>query len=147
MRITPLLQIITVALLGCLALVACQEAKKEEQPGATESSDEGLKELADKTLLGKKLVAELVSVLSLDDIKGYHLASQNALENLKTGERLEWSNENTGHSGTITPSRYYQTTQGDYCREFTQTLKLKQKQLETSGTACRNENKVWILQE
>jgi surface antigen len=136
----------------CLALAlftlgSCQTAKKEENATPAKPSVSDVQDLAKQTLLGSKLLSEVGSLLSAEDVKGYHLASQNALENLKTGEKLEWLNEKTTHSGVISPSRYYQTTQGNYCREFTQTLKLKQKQLETSGTACRNDKKNWVLQE
>ena len=42
-----------------------------------------------------------------------------ALERAPAGTTYQWENPDSGHSGTTTPTRTYQTSDGAYCREFT----------------------------
>src|SRR5499426_2110899 len=44
-------------------------------------------------------------------------AQQKALESAPTGTPVAWNNPDSGHSGSITPTKTYQSG-GTYCREF-----------------------------
>lgn len=65
---------------------------------------------------------------------------QHALEFKPIGEGANWSNPNTGNSGTVTPVRAYQNANGDNCREFQQTTG---KAVPTMSSACRDASGVW----
>ncbi|MCG6862526.1 MAG: hypothetical protein LJE70_14795 [Chromatiaceae bacterium] len=51
------------------------------------------------------------------DLKLMSDASDQALDKAKDGEAVDWSNDTTGNSGTITPIRDF-TRQGNECRRL-----------------------------
>ena len=72
-------------------------------------------------------------------------AQQRALETAPTGKPVAWTNPDTGHQGTATPVRTYQS--GDtYCREFQNTVTIDGKQEKAYGTACRQPDGSWKVQ-
>lgn len=99
------------------------------------------------TLLGGMLGNSVGASLDRADMTYYNRASQQALETAPSGQALPWSNPDSGHSGTITPQKYYQASNGQYCREYTQTIKVGGKVQEGVGTACRNEDGTWQIKE
>lgn len=98
------------------------------------------------TLLGAALGNSIGASLDRADMTYYNRTSQQALETVEPGQTLPWRNPQTGNSGTVTPSRYYQSG-GQYCREYTQTIKVGGKVSEGVGTACRNEDGTWQIQQ
>lgn len=99
------------------------------------------------TLLGAALGNSVGASLDRADLNYYSRTSQTALETLEPGQTLPWRNPQSGNSGTVTPSKYYQTAAGRYCREYTQSIKVGGKVQEGVGTACRNEDGSWQIQE
>lgn len=97
------------------------------------------------TLLGAMLGSSIGASLDKADMAYYNQASQSALEKGQTGKSLPWSNPQTGNSGVITPSSYYQTANGQYCREYTQKITVGGKTQEGTGTACRNPDGSWQI--
>ena len=73
--------------------------------------------------------------------------AQSSLEGARTGQIAQWSNPDTGHSGTFMPTRTYQSSQGRYCREYTQTIMVGGKKQEGHGTACRCPDGTWEIVE
>ncbi|MFQ5894848.1 MAG: RT0821/Lpp0805 family surface protein [Nitrospinota bacterium] len=71
--------------------------------------------------------------------------TQVALERAPSGQATEWRNPDNGHSGTITPQPAYQTRQGQYCREFQQTITIGGKTEQAYGTACRQPDGTWKI--
>jgi surface antigen len=67
------------------------------------------------------------------------------LENSRTGQTTTWVNPDTGISGTFTPERTYQADQGQYCREYNQTVSVAGKRQQVYGTACRQPDGTWAL--
>ncbi|MCB9946341.1 MAG: hypothetical protein H6842_00780 [Rhodospirillaceae bacterium] len=67
----------------------------------------------------------------------------NLLENQLSGTSVEWFNERTGHGGVITLIRTFQTTEGQYCREFTATSTLDDTPAQVRGVACRSDQDEW----
>jgi surface antigen len=62
------------------------------------------------------------------------------------GQTGIWSNEESGHGGSFTPTRSYTAEDGRICRDFKASLKLRDSsEQEAYGTACRQEDGVWIL--
>jgi surface antigen len=73
----------------------------------------------------------------------YHSdTTQNALETQKVGQTSTWTNPDTGHSGDVTPTRTY-TSEGQPCRDFTQTIHIDGEDEEINGTACRQDDGSW----
>lgn len=97
------------------------------------------------TLLGAALGNSIGSSLDRADMAYYNQTSQRALETAQPGQTLPWSNPETGNSGTVTPSNYYQDDSGQYCREYTQTIKVGGKTERGYGTACRQPDGTWQI--
>ena len=56
----------------------------------------------------------------------------------------QWQNPDTGHGGTVTPTRTFETQTGP-CREFTQTVSIGGQMEEAYGTACRQADGSWKI--
>src|SRR5215467_115044 len=72
-------------------------------------------------------------------------AQQRALESTPTGTPVAWNNPDSGHSGTVTPVRTYQSG-GTYCREFQSDVVIDGKPDKAWGTACRQPDGSWKVQ-
>jgi surface antigen len=72
-------------------------------------------------------------------------AAAQALEKAPSGTPVSWQNPDSGHAGSVTPTRTYQTAQGSYCREFQQTVTIDGKQEKSYGTACRQPDGSWKI--
>ncbi len=83
--------------------------------------------------------------LDSGDVSYYERIMQPALEQNEDGTTSRWINPNTGNSGTITPTRYYQRADGTYCREFTETISVVGSKKELYRTACRVGSGVWQI--
>ena len=70
-------------------------------------------------------------------------SAQAGLERNRTDESSTWVNPDTGHSGTITPTKTYQTAQNSYCREYVQTVVIGGEESQAYGTACREADGNW----
>jgi surface antigen len=72
-------------------------------------------------------------------------AAQRALETGPTGNPVSWKNPDSGHYGTVTPMKTYQTASGSYCREYQTTVIVDGKQEAGYGTACRQPDGSWKI--
>jgi surface antigen len=72
-------------------------------------------------------------------------AAQRALETAPTGNPVSWKNPDSGHYGTVTPMKTYQTAGGSYCREYQTTVIIDGKQERGHGTACRQPDGSWKI--
>lgn len=84
---------------------------------------------------------------SLDDTDKLMMerTTQASLEHVQTGQTSTWSNPDSGHAGTITPTKTYQEPGGQYCREYQQTVTVGNEQQEAYGTACRQPDGSWKI--
>jgi surface antigen len=73
-------------------------------------------------------------------------AAQAAFENGRTGQASAWQNPDSGNSGSITPTRTYQLANGQYCREYHQTITVGGEGHQAYGTACRQSDGTWKIQ-
>ncbi|MBF0250638.1 MAG: glycine zipper 2TM domain-containing protein [Alphaproteobacteria bacterium] len=73
--------------------------------------------------------------------------SQASLEHTRSGSVSTWSNPDSGHSGSVTPTRTFQKTDGTYCRDFTQTVDIDGQRQNATGTACRQPDGTWRIVE
>jgi surface antigen len=81
--------------------------------------------------------------MSCQEQEQHYATTQSALETQKTGQSSTWTNPDTGHSGEITPTRTYTSSDGVPCRDFTQTLYIDGEFEEIQGTACRQPDGSW----
>ena len=85
----------------------------------------------------------------LDERDQYLMAQtfEFTMEKAPTNHRSQWENPDTGHGGTVTPTNTFQTTEGTPCREFTTTVSIGGHTEEAYGTACRQADGSWKIQE
>jgi len=97
-------------------------------------------------VIGGMLLGGMVgSLLDERDKKMAAEAAYRALETAPTGRPVAWNNPDSGHSGTVTPTKTYQTSGGSYCREYQQTVIIDGKQERGYGTACRQPDGSWKI--
>jgi surface antigen len=97
--------------------------------------------------LGGMLIGGLIgNRLDARDKKMASQAAQQAFENNHTGQSTAWTNPDNGHSGTITPTRTTQLANGQYCREYKQTITIGGQPNQAYGTACRQPDGSWRIQ-
>ena len=70
--------------------------------------------------------------------------SYTALEKLPSGVSSSWHNPDSGHSGTVTPTKTYKSN-NSYCREFQTTVQVGQQVQNAYGTACRQPDGSWKI--
>lgn len=97
------------------------------------------------TLLGALIGSEVGSSLDKADKLAMAQTTQTTLETAPTGTPSTWNNPDSGHSGTVTPTKTYQNSTGQYCREFSQTVNIGGRSEEAYGTACRQPDGTWQI--
>ena len=97
------------------------------------------------TLLGALIGSEIGKTMDEVDRQKAARATQTALETNRTGASSTWSNPDTGHSGSVTPTETYRTDDGRYCREFQQTVTIGGETQNAYGTACRQPDGSWEI--
>ena len=96
-------------------------------------------------VIGGALVGGLVgNYLDDRDKKMAADSAHKALESAPSGQTVAWNNPDSGHSGTVTPVRTYQSG-GTYCREYQQTVTISGKPEQSYGTACRQPDGSWKI--
>jgi surface antigen len=98
------------------------------------------------TLLGAFAGNQVGQSLDKADAMYAQKNAQNALEQAPTGQAMTWNNPDSGHSGTITPTRTFQDpSSGQYCREFQQTINVGGQSQKAFGRACRMPDGSWKI--
>ena len=105
----------------------------------------GAKGIAAGAILGGLLGGMIGDRLDAADRKAASQATYQALETTPAGTSTVWRNPDSGHSGTVTPTRTYQATNGTYCREYQQTIIVGGEQHQSYGTACRQPDGQWKI--
>jgi surface antigen len=97
------------------------------------------------TLAGALLGQEIGRSLDRADQLMMERNAQYALENTRTNVATTWRNPDSGNYGAITPTETYQTSQGQYCREYSQTVVVAGQAQQAYGTACRQPDGQWLI--
>jgi surface antigen len=97
------------------------------------------------TLLGALAGSEAGKSLDRADKLYAAQTSRRALETNRSGQSSQWSNPDSGNSGSVTPTRTYKSAAGRYCREFQQTVVIDGRQQSSFGTACREADGSWRI--
>ncbi len=149
---------IAIPVVLALSLAACQSAGPKQTGGTligaaaggligSQFGGGGGKIAA--TLLGVAAGAWLGSEMgkSMDNAdRAYaNRTAQQSLESAPAGQSSTWQNPDSGHYGTVTPTKTYQTGAGQYCREYQQTVTIGGKTEEAYGTACRQPDGSWQI--
>ncbi len=101
--------------------------------------------IAAGTLLGAYAGNEIGASLDRADMGYANNTAQEAFETAPAGRTSSWRNPDSGNSGTVTPVKTYQTNNGQYCREYNQTVNVGGRTEEAYGTACRQEDGSWKI--
>lgn len=96
-------------------------------------------------LLGGLAGGAIGSYLDDQDKRTAAATTQQALESKPSGSTSTWKNPDSGNSGSVTPIRTYQAGDGQYCREYEQTVTIGGKPQKSYGTACRQPDGSWQL--
>lgn len=93
-------------------------------------------------LLGAYVGSEVGKSLDKADQQAAQQAGQRAFETAPSGQPVAWNNPDSGHSGTVTPTRtYYDNNQP--CREYQTTVTIDGQTEKAFGTACRQADGSW----
>lgn len=84
----------------------------------------------------------IATALSAQDRAYYDTAATQA-STAPVGKQITWYNPNSGAQGTITPTRVGQSSDGEYCREYQQTITVGGRTERAYGTACRQPDGSW----
>ena len=96
-------------------------------------------------LLGGLLGGAVGNALDQRDKQMAYQAQQAALESTRTGQTETWRNPDTGHYGSYTPTKTYETSSGQYCREYQEKVVIDGKTSSAYGTACRQPDGSWKI--
>jgi len=69
--------------------------------------------------------------------------AQKAMETAQPGQSMPWQGQNA--SGNVTPGNYTQNAQGQYCREYSQTIVINGQKQQSYGNACRQPDGSWQI--
>lgn len=146
-------------LIVSLLLVGCAPAMGPKEGGGTLMGAAGGALLGSQVGSGRgRLVAVAIGTLagalmgqevgrSLDKADQMYMErnAQYALESTRTQQPTTWRNPDSGNSGSITPVETYQTAQGQYCREYYQSVNIGGQIQQAYGTACRQPDGKWLI--
>ncbi len=95
-------------------------------------------------LLGALVGSEIGSSLDKADMV-YAQQANSTAHSAPIGETVSWNNPDSGHYGTVTPTRDGYSSSGRYCREYQQTVYVGGKQESAYGTACQQPDGSWEI--
>lgn len=146
--------IFTVALLA-VSLSACAQVGPKTTLGAATgaaaggligaAAGGGAEGIIAGVLLGGLLGGAIGNSLDQRDREYMRRNSYESMEYGRIGEASTWRNPDSGHYGSVTPTRTYQEPGGNYCREFTQTVTVNGRQQDAYGKACRQPDGSWRI--
>ncbi|MEQ8281789.1 MAG: RT0821/Lpp0805 family surface protein [Parvibaculum sp.] len=96
-------------------------------------------------LLGALIGSEIGKSLDRADRAAMGQTTYNALETGRSGQAVQWRNPDSGNYGTVTPQSAYQSGNVT-CREYTQTINVGGRSEQAYGTACRQPDGSWQIQ-
>lgn len=95
------------------------------------------------TLLGAFVGSEVGKSLDHSD-QLYANRAETSAHAAPVGQSITWNNPDSGHYGTVTPTRDgYDNASGAYCREYQTTVNVGGKAEKAFGTACRQADGSW----
>ena len=78
----------------------------------------------------------------------YHEQAVEKAYSAPLNDTISWNNPQSGHSGTVTPIREgRQSSTGNLCREYKQSIFIDGQAQTAVGTACQNADGSWTVQQ
>ena len=97
-------------------------------------------------ILGGLIGGAIGNRMDAADRREANRATYRALESAPTGNTQTWKNPDSKNSGSITTTSTYQAQNGQYCREYEQTITVSGETRQAFGTACRQPDGTWKVQ-
>lgn len=97
------------------------------------------------TVAGLFLGSEIGKSLDRADRIYAQRTASTALENNPVGQTSSWSNPDSGHSGTVTPTRTVYASSGEPCRDYQTTVTIDGRTETATGRACRQADGTWRI--
>ena len=97
------------------------------------------------TLAGAYIGRNIGRKLDKADQQKMYQTTQAALETGVSGNAAQWYNPDSGNSGSVTPQPAFNNSDGQYCREYQQTVTIGGKAETAYGTACRQPDGSWKI--
>lgn len=152
-NILILLMVLSFLLVGCTQYMGQKEGAGTllgATAGAVLGSNVGkgkgnVVAIAIGTLAGAFFGQEIGRSLDRADRLAMGQNAQYSLEYTRSNETTQWNNPDSGNSGSMTPTRTYQQTAGQYCREYQQTVMIGGQEQMAYGTACRQPDGSWLI--
>jgi surface antigen len=91
---------------------------------------------------GALLGGQIGAYMDDQDRELMYKSTQNSLETGRTGYENEWRNPDSGNYGSVVPQQAYQQN-GQYCRDYTQTIYVDGQKEVARGKACRETDGTW----
>ena len=95
-------------------------------------------------LVGGLIGSEIGRSLDNADL-GYAQSANTRAHSAPIGETISWNNPQSGNRGTVTPTRDGQSSTGNYCREYQQSIFVGGRQESAVGTACKQPDGTWRI--
>jgi surface antigen len=105
----------------------------------------GVVAVAAGTMLGGLIGNQIGKGLDKVDRMEAGKAQYGGLEYGRSGQSRKWYNPDTGNGGSFTPQAAYQTSTGQYCREYQQNITVGGKNETAYGKACRQSDGSWKI--
>lgn len=97
-------------------------------------------------LIGAVLGSEIGKSMDETDRMMAERTAQRSMETTPSGTTSTWSNPDSGHRGTITPTNTYRNANNQDCRSYETTVYIEGREETATGVACRQPNGTWTLQ-
>jgi len=85
--------------------------------------------------------ADPYASLTKNDVMIATLLLQRTLDHAPDGTTRRWTNDESGHSGSITPVRSYIAATGQYCRDYRELIVVDGEDRKFTYSACRDEER------
>jgi surface antigen len=97
------------------------------------------------TVLGIFLGSEVGKSLDKADRLHAQRTANQAFERNPVGQTSTWSNPDTGHSGSVTPTRTVYLAPDQPCRDYETTVTIDGRTETATGRACRQADGTWKI--
>jgi len=101
--------------------------------------------IATSVILGGLAGGALGNFMSGEDTKKAAYNHYNSLETLQTGQTSNWTNPDSGATGSTTVRESFRMADGTLCKNFTETVRTSQKTVTDEATACKEPGEEWRL--
>lgn len=95
------------------------------------------------TLLGAVVGSSVGKSLDRADRIYAEQTANSALERNPSGRQSTWTNPDSGHSGSVTPTRTVARADGSVCRDYETTVTIDGRTETAVGRACRQYDGTW----